>query len=129
MSQPAVSALAPLPFELVYEDGEPLESDWHARQPALLREVIDRVMTGHGRTDYHVGTNMFVYYSVEQAWDVVREVKENLPKRAVRGPDVFWAGGVARYLRKAWVAWEEGGRLPDVIVELFRRPRKRRTAR
>jgi hypothetical protein len=62
---------------------------------------------------------MFVYYSVEQAWDIVREVEENQPKRAVRGPDVFWAGGVARYLRKAWVAWEEGGRLPDVIVELL----------
>jgi len=118
MSQP-VRALAPLPFELVYDDGEPLESDWHARQLPLLREVIDRVMTEHGRTDYHVGTNMFVYYSVEQAWDVAREEAENLPKRAVRGPDVFWAGGVPRYLRKAWVAWEEGDRLPDVIVELL----------
>lgn len=31
MSQPAVRALAPLPFELVFDDGEPLESEWHAR--------------------------------------------------------------------------------------------------
>jgi Uma2 family endonuclease len=120
MSQPAVSALAPLPFELVYDDGEPLESDWHARQLPLLREVIDRMMAEQGCTDYHVGTNMFVYYSVEQAWAVAREeADERLPKRTFRGPDVFWVGGVARYLRKAWVAWEEGGRLPDVIVELL----------
>lgn len=31
MSQP-ISALAPLPFELVYDDGEPLESEWHAER-------------------------------------------------------------------------------------------------
>jgi hypothetical protein len=29
MSKPAVSALAPLPFDLVYSDGEPLDSEWH----------------------------------------------------------------------------------------------------
>jgi hypothetical protein len=31
MSQPAI-ALAPLPFELVYDDGEPLETEWHTIQ-------------------------------------------------------------------------------------------------
>jgi hypothetical protein len=29
MSQPVAAAFAPLPFELVYDDGEPLETDWH----------------------------------------------------------------------------------------------------
>jgi hypothetical protein len=29
MSQPAVAALAPLPFELVYDDGDRLDSIWH----------------------------------------------------------------------------------------------------
>ncbi|HEV7785589.1 MAG TPA: hypothetical protein VGQ28_09660 [Thermoanaerobaculia bacterium] len=44
MSQPAAAALAPLPFELVYDDGEPLETEWHtlefelARLRALLAE-------------------------------------------------------------------------------------------
>jgi Uma2 family endonuclease len=119
MSQPAVAALAPLPFELVYDDGEPLESDWHARQQPLLRDVIHQAMAEQGRTDFFVGTNLFVYYSVEQAREVAREVEEGLEPRAFRGPDVFWAGGVAGHIRKAWVAWEEGGRLPDVIIELL----------
>ena len=34
-------------------------------------------------------------------------------------PDVYWVGGVdPGRKRKAWVSWEEDGRLPDVIVEL-----------
>jgi Uma2 family endonuclease len=36
-----------------------------------------------------------------------------------RGPDVFYVGGVPPVERKAWVSWEEGDRLPDVIVELL----------
>jgi hypothetical protein len=50
---------------------------------------------------------------------VAREVAENLEPKAFRGPDVFWIGGVARYLRRYWAAWNEGGRLPDMIIELL----------
>jgi len=110
---------APLPFELVYDDGEPLESDWHAQQLPCLREAIRRAMADQGRTDFYIGTNMFVYYSVEQAREVAREMEEGLEPRAFRGPDVFWVGGVSGHMRKAWVSWEEGGRLPDVIIELL----------
>jgi len=114
MSQRAVAALAPLPFELVYDDGEPLESEWHTLQFPLLRELIRQTMAERGRSDFFVGGNMFVYYSVEQARDVARG------RPYFRGPDVFWVGGVeSGRLRKAWVAWEEGGHLPDVIVELL----------
>jgi len=63
---------------------------------------------------------MFVYYSVEQAYDVAEEEKKGLKQRAFRGPDVFWVGGVdPDRERKVWIAWEEDGRLPDVIVELL----------
>ena len=48
MSQPAVTALAPLPFEPVYEDGEPLEAEWHSVQLPLLREVIRQAMAEQG---------------------------------------------------------------------------------
>ncbi len=114
MSQPAVSALPPLPFELVYSDGEPLETGWHALQLPLLWELIHLAMVEQKRSDYYVGGDMFVYYSVEQARDVARG------RPYFRGPDVFWVEGVEREpLRKAWVSWEEGGRLPDVIVELL----------
>jgi len=114
MSHSAAAAPAPLPFELVYSDGEPLESEWHTWQFPLLRELIRQAMAERGRRDFFAGGNMFVYHSFEQA----RDVAKGLPY--FRGPDVFWVGGVeSSHLRNAWVAWEEGGRLPDVIIELL----------
>jgi Uma2 family endonuclease len=112
MSQPAVAALAP-PLELIYSDGEPLESEWHAMQFPFLIELIREAMAEQGRTYSYAGGDMFVYHSVEQAWAVKKG------RRYVRGPDVFWVDNVSSHLRKAWVSWEEGGRLPDVIIELL----------
>jgi len=120
MSQPVAAALAPLPFELVYDDGEPLENEWHTYELPLLREVIGQTMAEQGRTDFYAGMNMFVYYSVEQAREVAEEEAKRLTKKAFRGPDVFWVGGVDPHReRKVWIAWEEGGRLPDVIFEML----------
>jgi Uma2 family endonuclease len=120
MNQPAAAALAPLPFELVYDDGEPLETEWHTLEFPLLRRLILQAMEERGKTDFYVGANMFVYYSVEQARAVSEEMKKGLPWRAYRGPDVFWVGGVdPDRKREIWIAWEEGGRLPDVIIELL----------
>lgn len=119
MSQPA-AALSPLPFELVLDDGEPLESDWHTVAFPLLRTLIIRAMAEQGRTDFFCAGNVFVYYSVKQAWEVAEEERKGLEKRAFRGPDVFWVGNVdPTRERQAWIAWEEGGRLPDVIFELL----------
>lgn len=119
MSQPAAAALAPLPFELVLDDGQPLETEWHTWEFPLLRELIGQAMAEQGRTDFYVGANMFVYYSVEQAREVAEEVEKGLEQRAFRGPDVFWVAGVDPRSREAWIAWEEDGRLPDVVVELL----------
>jgi Uma2 family endonuclease len=114
MSQPAAAALAPLPFELVYSDGEPLDSPWHRSQMNLLIDVIGQGMAERGRDDFFVGGNMFMYYSYEQA----RDVAAGQPY--FRGPDVFYVGGVdGQREQKTWVAWEEEGRLPEVIVELL----------
>jgi Uma2 family endonuclease len=120
MSQSAAAALAPLPFELVYSDGEPLETDWHTLELPLLRHLLRQAMAEQGRTDFFAGANIFVYYSVEQAREVAEEEAKGLEKRAFRGPDVFWLGGVdAGRRREAWIAWEEGGRLPDVVFEML----------
>jgi Uma2 family endonuclease len=120
MSQSAAAAFAPLPFELVYDDGEPLETAWHTLELPLLRRLIRQTMAEHGRTDFYVAANVFVYYSVEQARDVAEEEAKGLQKRAFRGPDVFWVGGVDPHReRKVWIAWEEGGRLPDVVFEML----------
>jgi Uma2 family endonuclease len=119
MSQP-VRALAPLPFGLVLDDGEPLETNWHAQQIPLMTHLIRQAMNEQGRTDFFVGGNNFVYYSVEQAREVALEEEQGGKKRAFRGPDVFWVGGVdPTPKREAWISWEEDGRLPDFILELL----------
>ncbi|MBW8876061.1 MAG: Uma2 family endonuclease [Acidobacteria bacterium] len=121
MSQPAVAALDPLPFELVEDDGEPLETRWHYLQINLLVESIEQAMEERGRSDYFAGGNMFVYYSEEQAREVAEDVKAGInDPRHYRGPDVFYVGGVdGPTERKYWVVWEEAGRYPDLIVELL----------
>ena len=61
------------------------------------------------REDYFAGGNMFVYYSSEQARN-----------RYYKGQDFFVALNVdGKKERQGWVVWEEGGRYPDVIVELM----------
>ena len=118
MSQP-VRALAPLPFELVTDDGEPLETNWHAQQIPLMTHLIRQTMREQGRTDFFTGGNNFVYYSVEQAREVALEEEQGGKKRSFRGPDVYWVGGVDPHEREVWIAWEEDGRLPDFILELL----------
>src|SRR5947199_10734615 len=119
MSQPAAAALSPLPFELVYDDGEPLETEWHTYQLPLLRGLIRQAMAEQGRTDFYTGANMFVYYSMEQARAVAEEEEKKLPKRAFRGPDVFWVGRVEDHERKTWITWEGGGPLPGLVFEML----------
>ena len=114
MSQPAAAPLARLPFELVYDDGEPMEDHWHVIGKDLLIDQVHQVMAERGRSDYFTSGNIFVYYSFEQAEDVVKG------RPYFRGPDFFYVGGVdGRRERHAWVSWEEGGRFPDLIVELL----------
>jgi Uma2 family endonuclease len=91
--------------ELPYDDGEPMETEFHDAQAALLKDSL--IDAWHERRDFCVAGNMFVYFSEHQ-------VKSN----DFRGPDVFVVLDVERKVRKSWVAWEEGGKLPDVVVEL-----------
>ncbi|MFN8493059.1 MAG: Uma2 family endonuclease [Caldilineaceae bacterium] len=95
------------PTNLPYEDGEPLESDWHRTEIGLLVDVIKQHR--RERQDFYAGGNMFVYYSSEQ-----------IRNRDYRGPDFFIVLDVdGTYERKSWVVWEEEGRYPNVIVELL----------
>src|SRR6478736_7686170 len=92
--------------ELPYDDGEPMESVFHDAQDALLKDTL--IDAWPERRDVFVAGNMFVYFSAQQ-------VKSN----DFRGPDVFVVLDVdGTKERKSWVAWEEGGRLPDVVIEV-----------
>jgi Uma2 family endonuclease len=105
MTEPAPVRRPPTLDELVTDGGEPMESERHIRQMRLLIESLDE---GLGRDDFYVGGNMFVYFSELQA-------RQN----DFRGPDVFVVLDTVRRERKAWVVWDEEGRMPNVVIELL----------
>ncbi len=94
------------PTNLVFDDGEPLESNRHRIAMNVLIDSAQAVLSF--REDFFVGGNMFVYYSSVQAMN-----------RDFRGPDFFVVLDIdASRERKGWVVWEEEGRYPDMIIEL-----------
>ncbi|NCR80021.1 MAG: Uma2 family endonuclease, partial [Microcystis aeruginosa K13-10] len=96
----------PPPTDLIFDDGEPLESNRHR---IAMNVLIRSLQQGYGeRDDFYTGGNMFIYFSREQA-----------KNRDFRGPDFFAVLNVdGSRERQGWVIWEEEGRYPDVIVEL-----------
>jgi Uma2 family endonuclease len=96
-----------LTLELPYEDGEPLETNWHRAEINLLIDSLDQARPDH--SNYFAGGNMFIYYSLDQ-----------VRNRDYKGPDFFVVLDVdGRADRKSWIVWEEDGRYPNVIVELL----------
>jgi Uma2 family endonuclease len=95
------------PTDLIFDDGEPLESNRHrVAMNVLIRSAKEAL---RDRTDFFCGGNMFIYYSSRQ-----------VRNRDFRGPDFFVVLGVDPDLsRQGWVVWEENGRYPDVIIELL----------
>ncbi|MCS6918172.1 MAG: Uma2 family endonuclease [Fimbriimonadales bacterium] len=101
------------------EDGIPMEFFWHHQQMRLLIEMTQ--VLWRDRTDYVVGGNNFIYYSLDQAEAVV----DDRPN-AFRGPDFFVITGVDPSVqREKWVGWLENYKYPDLIIEIL----SRRTAR
>ncbi|HUM71503.1 MAG TPA: Uma2 family endonuclease [Chloroflexota bacterium] len=105
------AVLPPIPVpsseDLPTEDGIPLETPWHRAEINLLLESLDYYW--RDRQDYYAGGNMFLYFSSQQ-----------IRNQDYRGPDFFVVKDVdGSYERLSWVVWEEGGRYPDVIIELL----------
>jgi Uma2 family endonuclease len=102
------------PTDLPYDDGEPMESSWHASSGPLLKACY---VAAHGgrMTDFYLGVNMFVYFSMQQ-----------IRNKDYKGPDLFIVKNVdgARH-RLYWAIWDEEGRYPDVIVELLSKSTER----
>jgi Uma2 family endonuclease len=95
------------PTDLIFDDGEPLESNRHRIAMNVLIRSLQQLWSD--RNDYFTGGNMFIYYSSNQ-----------VRNRDFRGPDFFAVLNVdGTHTRQGWVVWEEDGRYPDVIVELM----------
>ncbi len=97
--------LMPAPGQLLSDEPE-MESSLHYQQLALLVSSLE--WHWRERQDYFIGANLTVYYSQQQ-----------LKHRDFRGPDFFLVRDTEPTLRKSWVVWEEGGRYPDLIIELL----------
>ncbi len=92
--------------DLPCDDGEPMETARHRDQMLLLIDTLREHWAE--RDDFYVGGNMFLYFSALQA-----------KRNDFRGPDVFVVLDTDRSReRRSWVVWEEGGKAPDVIIEL-----------
>jgi Uma2 family endonuclease len=95
------------PTDLIFDDGEPLESNRHRIAMNVLIRSLQQAWAD--RNDFFTGGNMFIYYSSAQ-----------VRNRDFRGPDFFAVLNVdGNNSRQGWVVWEENGRYPDVIVELM----------
>ncbi|MEM9136691.1 MAG: Uma2 family endonuclease [Cyanobacteria bacterium P01_F01_bin.42] len=84
----------------------PLESDLHREQIDLLIRLLK--YWWQDRTDFYISGNLTVYYNQKQ-----------LKTRDFRGPDIFIVLGAEQKERRSWVIWEEGGKYPDVVIELL----------
>lgn len=104
-------------LQLPEQDGVPLESHYHVLQADLLAELI-YYLFGE-RDDYFCGRNMFIYFSLEQAQEILEYVQGERESVRYKGPDLFVALGVdGKKRRKSWLVWEENDKFPDLIVEI-----------
>ena len=107
-SQPeqAVSNAITLPPGDLYSNEPPLETDLHRDQIDLLIRLLKWLW--RDRQDFYASGNLTVYYSPNQ-----------LKSEDFRGPDFFVVLGTEPTPRKSWTVWEEGGKYPNLIVELL----------
>jgi Uma2 family endonuclease len=91
----------------LWSDEPPLESNLHLRQIILLIECLEWLW--QERQDFFATGNLTIYYSPNQK-----------KSEDFRGPDFFVVLGTQRRLeRRSWVVWQEGGRYPNLIVEIL----------
>lgn len=90
----------------LWSDEPPLESDLHLQQIIVLLTCLDWLWAE--RSDYYASGNLTIYYNQEQ-----------LKKRDFCGPDFFVVLDTEKRPRKSWVVWGEGGKYPNIIIEIL----------
>jgi len=92
--------------EILYpaDDGVPMDDQTHTRNAASMTEALQAWLDARGQPAW-IGSNSFIYY------------QHGDPRRNV-GPDYFVVlGAQENEERDCWRVWNEGGLLPQVIVE------------
>ena len=93
------------------EDGRPMaETDKHREIGYYFISALKAYFDG--QPDVYVSGNNFVFW------------EEGNPKARL-SPDAYVVFGVPNHLRDSYKAWEEGGRLPDVVFEFTSRKTQR----
>lgn len=96
-----------MPDATQVESDEPeMESSLHYVQLALLVSCLEWLW--RDQNDYFIGANLTIYFNRQQ-----------LKNKDFRGPDFFLVKQTEKRPRKSWVTWEEGGKYPDLIIELL----------
>lgn len=96
-----------MPDATQVESDEPeMESSLHYFQLALLVSCLEWLW--RDQNDYFIGANLTIYFNRQQ-----------LKNKDFRGPDFFLVKQTEKRPRKSWVTWEEGGKYPDLIIELL----------
>jgi Uma2 family endonuclease len=90
----------------LWSDEPPLESDLHRKQIDLLIRLLEWLW--RERQDFYASGNLTVYFNPEQ-----------IKSRDFRGPDFFVVLGTERKPRRSWVVWAEGGKYPNIIIEIL----------
>jgi len=90
----------------LWSDEPPLESDLHRQQMDLLINCLE--WWWHDRNDFYASGNLTIYFN-----------QDHIKSRDFRGPDFFVVLGTERKPRRSWVVWGEGGKTPNVIVEIL----------
>src|SRR5262245_11269879 len=100
--------IPPSSEDLVFDDGDMMSP----RQNEQIWLLIDTLQEAWAdRDDFYVSGNVPLYYSAAQ-----------LEKEEFFGPDVFVVLNTTRRERQhGWVVWDEGGKAPDVIIEVTSR--------
>jgi Uma2 family endonuclease len=83
-----------------------LETDLHRNQIDLLIRLLN--YWWQDRQDFYISGNLTVYYNTQQ-----------LKQRDFLGPDVFVVLGTEKKDRRSWAVWQEGGKYPNVVIELL----------
>ncbi len=102
----SIADIIELPPTNLYSDEPPLETDFHRDQIDLLIRLLKHWW--RERQDFYISGNLTVYYNTQQ-----------LKSRDFRGPDVFVVLGTEKKDRRSWAIWDEGGKYPNVVIELL----------